>query len=153
MPLTLILQITNNNDLCTQANQNEKNQDIPNGAGGSASGGKVDRSIKNLLITSKLAKSKKPKLTKPKKSDFEKTNSSGTDFLIFKAKKIFIHLQKTFTNLLILRHFDLKCHIQIETDALGYVISEILSQLTSNQYSSYHVTHKDPYVFKSGINQ
>ncbi len=61
-----------------------------------------------------------------KKPNFVKANF-GIDFLTFGAKKAFIHLQKAFTKALILRHFDPEYHIQIETDALGYAIGEILS--------------------------
>ena len=35
-----------------------------------------------------------------------------------------------FTKAPILRHFDPKCHIRIETDGLGYVIGGVLNQLT-----------------------
>ena len=45
------------------------NQD-KSAAVGSASSGKVDRNIENLLTAAKSTKSKKPKLTKIKKSDF-----------------------------------------------------------------------------------
>ncbi len=97
-----------------------------------------------------MAKSKKLKLTKLKKSDlvkaqnFAKANFSGTDFLTFKAKKAFLHLQKAFTKILILRHFDPKCYIQIETDVLGYIIGGVLSQIIFDQHFSGHVTHEDP---------
>ena len=66
---------------------------------------------------------KKSDLSKAKfaKVDFE------TDFLTPKAKKTFIYLKKTFTKALILRHFDPKYYIQIETNALGYAISRVLS--------------------------
>ena len=99
-----------------------KNQDVLDGAGGGGAGGNFE----NLSTAIKLTKSKKPKLTQPKRSDFEKTNSSGTDFLTSEAKKAFIHLRKAFTKAPILRHF------QIETDASGYAISGIFSQMTMN---------------------
>lgn len=38
--------------------------------------------------------------------------------------------------------FDPKYHIQIETDALWYVISEVLSQMTFDQHFSNYVTYK-----------
>ena len=38
----------------------------------------------------------------------------------------------------ILNHFDPECHIQIEMDALGYIISGILSQLTLNDLGQWH---------------
>ncbi len=52
------------------------------------------------------------------------------DFLIPKAKDTFIHLKKDFNKALILRHFDLKCYICIQTDALGYAIGRVLSRMT-----------------------
>ncbi len=135
--LTSILQKTGNNDLGVQTSRHKENQDAIADAG-SASNGKISRSIKNLSTVAKLAKSKKLKLTKPKKSDlikaqnFAKANSSRTDFLTSEAKKVFIHLQKNFTKTLILKHFDLEYHIRIKTDALEYAINGVLSQMTSN---------------------
>lgn len=75
--------------------------------------------IKNLLSVMKSTKFKKPKLTK--------SNSSGLDFLNSEAKEAFIYLQKAFIKAPILYHFVIKCHIWIETDTSGYVISEVLS--------------------------
>ncbi len=51
-------------------------------------------------------------------------------FLTFKARKVFIKLKQAFIETSILNHFDPEHHIQIETDASGYAIVEILSQLT-----------------------
>ncbi len=81
-------------------------------------------------------------MAKSKKPNFAKANS-GTDFLTLGAKDTFIYLQKVFTEALIFRHFDPERHIQIETDALGYAISGMLSQMTLNQLSSDHVTHEN----------
>ncbi len=39
----------------------------------------------------------------------------------------------------ILNHFDLECHIWIETDTSGYAIGEILSQLTSDDSGQWHL--------------
>ncbi len=128
-----MLRTTNNEPLSIQATGNKKNQDAPAsaGAGGSAGGG---GSIKNLTTAAKSTKSKKP--------NFAKANS-GTEFLTSGAKEVFIHLQKAFTKALILRHFDLKCHIRIETDVSGYVISEVLSQMILDQRFSDHITHEN----------
>ena len=109
MSLTLILQTIGNNNLSILADQNKKNQDVPDGAG-DASDDRVSRNIKNLSTIAKSAKSKKPKLTKPKKlnlikaQNFAKTSFSKTDFFTFKAKKSFIYLQKTFIKASILRN-------------------------------------------------
>ncbi len=112
----------------TQSTQAE-NQDAPGAAGRAGSGG-VSGSFENLSNVIKSAESKKPKLTKFKKPDLAKANSK-MDFLIPEAKKTFIHLQKAFTKAPILRHFDLKYHIRIKTDVLGYAISAVRSQMTS----------------------
>ncbi len=159
-----MLWTTSDDNLNAQASRNKKNQDITAGAGDASDDGRVGRSIKNLLSAAKSAKSKKPKLTKPKKLDLvkaqnlAKTHSSGTDFLTLGAKEAFIHLRKAFTKAPILRHFDPECHIWIETDASGYAIGGVLSQMTldhSDQLSSDHVTYKNlnPIFFKSKIGQ
>ena len=54
----------------------------------------------------------------------------GPKFLTPDARTAFNRLQLAFTEAPIFRHFDLECHIQIETDALGYAIGGVLSQLT-----------------------
>lgn len=109
----------------------------------------IDRNIEILSIITNLVKSKKLDLikfiklilAKSKKSDllkFKKTNLLKnfviniveTDFLIFRAKKAFIYLWQTFTNILILKYFNLEYHIYIETNTLRYVISRVLSQIT-----------------------
>ncbi len=123
-----------------------ENLDAPCVAGG-ANGG---RSIENLSTVLKLTKSKKLDLPK---ANFAKVNSSGPDFLTPKAKKVFIHLWKAFTKTLILRYFDSEYHIRIETNALGYSINEVLSQMTSDQHFSSHVTNEDPNSSKSEIGQ
>ena len=49
------------------------------------------------------------------------------NFLIPNAKKTFNHLKLAFIKALILRHFNLKSHIRIKTNASGYTISRVLS--------------------------
>ena len=66
--------------------------------------------------------------------------SSGAEFLIFGAKEAFSRLQKAFIKAPILRHFDPKRHIQIETNASGYAIDGVLSQMTLDQHFSDHMT-------------
>ena len=48
------------------------------------------------------------------------------------TKKAFNFLQYVFTPAPIFQHFDPKWHIRIETNALGYAIGRVLSQLTLN---------------------
>ena len=99
--------------------------------------------------------SKSQKLSKSRKSKSEKTSKSwnlaklrkklsksgnstnfdatedGPKFLTPDARTAFNRLRLAFTKAPILRHFDLECHIWIETDVLGYVIDGVLSQLIS----------------------
>ena len=60
-------------------------------------------------------------------------NLEKSKFLTSKAKEAFNRLRQAFTKAPILRHFDLECHILIETYASGYAIRGVLSQLTPNQ--------------------
>ena len=48
-------------------------------------------------------------------------------------------MRQVFTKIPILQNFDLKYYIQIETDTSGYAISEVLSQLTFNNSSQWHL--------------
>ncbi len=135
-PLTLMFQTTGNNNLGALVNEHEEDQDATAGTVDAGSG----RSIKNLLTAAKLAKSQKP--------NFAKANF-GTDFLTPEAKEAFIHLRKAFTKAPILRYYNLNCHIRIETDASGYAIGGVLSQMISDQYSSGHIIHEDLISSKS----
>ncbi len=132
--LTSILWITDksngNGSQSTLTNTNKKNQGTSSGIGNY---GGIDRDIKNLSFVVKSAKSKKP--------NFAKANSSKIEFLTCKAKNTCIYLQKAFNKASIFWHFDPKRHIHIETDTLGYIISEVLSQVTSD--------HLDQLFFQS----
>ena len=57
-------------------------------------------------------------------------NLNWAGYLIPKARSAFTQLRKAFIEAPILRHFNLECHIGIETDASGYPIARVLSQLT-----------------------
>ena len=54
------------------------------------------------------------------------------------AKRAFTQLRQAFTKALIFRHFDPEYHIRIETDASGYAIGGVLSQLTSDNSGRWH---------------
>ena len=76
-----------------------------------------------------LSKSKKLKNAKSKIQ--MRIGATGElTFLISGTKETFNQLRQAFTKAPILQHFDLKCHIRIETDASSYVIERVLSQLT-----------------------
>ena len=57
------------------------------------------------------------------------------NFLTPNIKKAFNHLRLAFIKALIFQHFDLKNHIQIETDVPGYTISGVSSQLNLDSHA------------------
>ena len=90
------------------------------------------------------------KLGKKSSKSGNLTNSDATKdgpkFLTPDARTAFNRLRLAFTDALILQHFDPECHIWIETDALGYAIGGVLSQLTSG-------TNPDGVVTKADLGQ
>ena len=113
-------------------------------------------------IAKKSSKSKGQKTSKPQKSaksrklsklgkNWSKSGNSpnsGTtetepSFLTPEARLAFNRLRLAFTKAPILWHFDLECHIQIETDASGYAIGGVLSQLASGTSPDGVVTKTD----------
>ena len=71
------------------------------------------------------------KTTKSKNLSKSKKVIGPLDFLTLGAKLVFTKLRQAFLKALILHHFDPGRHIWIETDASGYAIDGVLSQLTS----------------------
>ena len=69
-------------------------------------------------------------------------------FLTLNIKKVFNQLRLAFIKAPIFRHFDLKSHICIETDASSYAIGRMLSQLNFDSDTS----PNDPNL-KSDFNQ
>ena len=59
-----------------------------------------------------------------------KNLNRATVYLTPDARRAFTQLKQAFTKASILRHFDQEYHIRIETDASGYAIGGVLSQLT-----------------------
>ena len=107
----------------------------------------------------KSGKSKGQKTFKSRKSAKSGKNSSksgnspnfgateaGPSFLTPEARSAFNRLRLAFTEAPILRHFDPECHIWIETDASGYAIGDVLSQLASG-------TSLDGVVTKTNLGQ
>ena len=94
---------------------------------------KGEKSAKSWKL-SKSGKSKGEKSKKTPKSgnspNFDAKNT-GPSFLTPKARSASNRLQSAFTKVPIFWHFDPECHIRIETDALGYAIDGVLSQLAS----------------------
>ena len=109
---------------------------------------KLEKSAKSLKSSKsgnskgkKSAKSKKP--LKSRNSPNFDAKKAGLSFLTPKARSAFNCLQLAFTKALILQHFDLECHIPIETDVSGYAIGGVLSQLTSGTSPDEIVTKTD----------
>ena len=91
-------------------------------------GSKANKTSKNL---SRSKKSKNKKSENPTHiQDIGATRKPI--FLTPNAKKAFNHLRQAFIKALILRHFDSKSHIWIETNTLDYNIGKVLSQLSTN---------------------
>ena len=105
--------------VCTRVNENELDKNNSGGIGG-------DKINDKMVIL----------------SSYTKKMSSGAGFFTFKVSLAFTQLRKAFTKALILYYFDPKHHIQIKTDVLGYIIDEMLSQLTIKKGLSGPVTHK-----------
>ena len=84
---------------------------------------------KKMSKSRNSAKSEK-KLSKSGNSTNFDAMKDGSKFLTPDARTAFNRLWLAFTEALILRHFDPECHIWIETDASGYAIGGVLSQLT-----------------------
>ena len=55
-----------------------------------------------------------------------------SNYLTLDAKRAFDQLHQAFTEAPIIKHFDPERYIWVETDASGYAISGVLSQLTND---------------------
>ena len=84
-----------------------------------------------------LSKSKSKKSKNTKSGVQTRHGTTGEPiFLIPDAREAFNQLRQAFTKAPILQHFDLECHIRIETDVSDYAIGGVLSQLTSDHLTS-----------------
>lgn len=79
-----------------------------------------NKNLSTIAKSKNLAKFNKSKIV---------NNNFEINFHIFKIKKTFINLQKTFTKTSILCHFVSKSNIEIETNILSFDISEIFNQI------------------------
>ena len=92
----------------------------------------VDGSVEHIIKSKKTSKSWN--LAKPGKKLSKSGNLTNFDimearpkFLTSNTKTAFYCLWLAFIKVLILQHFNLECHIWIETDASGYTISGMLN--------------------------
>ena len=101
----------------------------------------------NLTKEKNQAKTTKSKiLVKSKSHDFPpnfRNKKAGTGFLTPEARLAFTQLRQAFVEAPILHHFDPESHIRIETDASGYAIGGVLSQLSSRARPDGVVTKDD----------
>ena len=72
------------------------------------------------------------------RSLFQNLNGA-ISYLTLKARLAFTKLRKTFTKAPILRHFDPKCYIWIETGVSSYAIDGALSQLILDNLGQWHL--------------
>ncbi len=82
------------------------------------------KNSKNSTKVQNSAKSKVSKATSPE------TAPEARFFLTPESRLAFTRLRLAFTKAPIPHHFDLERYIRIETDASGYAIGDVLSQLT-----------------------
>ena len=88
-------------------------------------GGKTDEMVKNLSKSKKSKNNKSGNLTRVPNIEAKREPI----FLTLDTRKTFNHLRQAFLEALILQHIDPECYIWIETDASGYAIGGVLSQL------------------------
>ena len=70
--------------------------------------------------------------------NLSKSKKTELGFLISGARMAFTKLRQAFIKTSILYHCDQKRHIRVETDALGYAIGGVLSQLSSDDLGRWH---------------
>ena len=132
----------NGSKSASSRNNNNKLAFERNNGNGEVDGFGVSRNGMEHVKKSKKSKSEKTfkfwNLAKSRKKLSKSGNSTNSDAIKDKPKfptpntrTVFNLLRLTFTEALILWYFNPKCHIWIETDALGYAINGVLSQLTS----------------------
>ncbi len=86
----------------------------------------------------KTAKSKKWIRAKKAKASRAKNLGQSGLFFTTNARRTFTELRQAFVEAPILNHFDPERYIRIKTDASGYAIGGILSQLTSDDSGQWY---------------
>ena len=88
-----------------------------------------DNKVDGGKVNNEVGK-KGQKMSKSKKLSKSKSTVGSSDFLTPGTKLVFNKLRQAFFKALILHYLNPERHIQIETDASGYAIGGVLSQLT-----------------------
>ena len=107
---------------------------------------KIAKQLTSILRTSSVTKSSKNLLLSIDVAEIDEVGGGGSDrqdkmvkrspsknsnkamgYLTPNARQVFTQLRQTFTKAPILQHFDLECHIQIETDPSGYAVEGVLN--------------------------
>ena len=142
---------SSNDDSRPVSGRNDGNSEVDRFGGDGVEYAKKSGNSKGqkLAKSRKSSKSGKSKGEKSKKSPKSRTSpnfnaeDTGPSFLTPEARSAFNRLRLAFTEAPILRHFDPECHIRIETDASGYAIGGVLSQLASGTSPDGVVTKTD----------
>ena len=120
-PLTSMLKTTGSSDSAPKAFRVDDDEVV-------GVGGRSNETVKNSSKSKRSKNDKSEISTRP--SDIGATGEPM--FLTPGARGAFNHLRQAFIKAPILRHFDPECHIRIETDASGYAIGGVLSQLSTD---------------------
>ena len=142
--LTSMLKTTGSTESATSLEETEGEVGGNSVVGNSIVGGGEATNPTKGKNQAKMTKSKI--LVKSKNPDFppnSRNKEAGTGFLTSEARLAFIQLRQAFVKVPILHYFDLESHIRIETDASGYAIGSILSQLSFETRPNGVVTKAD----------
>ena len=74
-----------------------------------------------------------------KSKNLSKFKKTELGFFKFRARIAFTKLKQAFIKAPILHHFDPERYMRVKTNASGYAIDEVLSQLTSDDLSQRHL--------------
>ena len=93
--------------------------------------GEIDSSkVGENKIGKKGQKTSKFKNSSKFQKSFKFKKTIRLNFFTLGVRLVFTKLRQAFIKAPIFHHFDLKHHIQVETDVSGYAIDRVLSQLT-----------------------
>ena len=71
--------------------------------------------------------------------NLSKSKKTELGFLTSRARMAFTKLRQAFIKAPILHHFDPERHIQVKTNASGFAIGGVLSQLTLDDLGQWHL--------------